>query len=64
VFAYRIVLANVVERFLEIGDEARGREWLPAARTGALGGIFAGAPLELDADGGGSLDDMEELAKG
>src|SRR6185437_158075 len=63
ILAHRVILADVVERALEVVDEAGGREGLATARTLALGGVVAGAPIEFDADGSGPLDDMKELAE-
>src|SRR5579875_3419579 len=58
-----VVLTDGVERFLQVVDEAGGNERLAATWAGMRRGIFASAPVEFDADGGGTFDDVKELAK-
>src|SRR5579871_6230281 len=53
-----------MQRLLQILNEACGRELLVAASASLHSGSFASTPVKFDANGGGSLDNMEELAEG
>src|SRR5690606_29215592 len=71
VIAEVVVLPELVQRLLEIGDELGGEEGLAAAtalalRLEAVGALVVGGDglVERDADGGGPFDDVEELAEG
>lgn len=60
-FAQGIVFADIVERLFQVLDETHRRERFPAARAVLHGGVLSRLPVQLDADGGRALNQVEKF---